>query len=385
MGIKGINELIRKFAPDAFFILSIEELKGKRIAIDGNLWMHTNMATSRKKVIEKTDITIDEIDLKEIRKLWILALINFIIIWLSYNITPVFVVDGNPPKEKDETRNKRREDKNTSKIKIDNLYLKLKNGDNTIINELKKELRNHNPILPEDYLLFREILKSIGIPCLQAIGDGEQLCSMLCLEGKVAAVWSNDTDNLVYGCPLLVTKFNYDEFGNRDYKLCCVRIDKVLNNLKISFNTFVDLCIMCGCDFNVNIPGIGSANSYKLLLKYNSIDFLPENINTECLKYKRCREIFNIVKSTDLIKNFDSYQENFLDINIYALINSREIFESLGIFNQTKRLMIFFHNIKPSENGLIEHLKLELVTNTNVLEKNHLIQKKKVVLRILDF
>lgn len=266
MGIKGINQLIKRHVSDAYFQMPIAKLSGKRIAIDAHNWMFTNMAIARKKVINKTDIAIEEPNSVEIRREWFLAAINFITGWLSYNITPVFVFDGEHPPEKADTKSKRKDIRLASKSKIDTLYSQLK-GDillrpANIIEELRKELRNYNYISSEDLELFKMVIKGIGIPCLQAAQDGEQLCSMLCIEGKVAAVFSVDTDNLIYGCPLLITKFSdkysYDENGNRVAHVDCVRHDRILTGLNMTHSQFVDLGIMSGCDFNTNMPGYAS-------------------------------------------------------------------------------------------------------------------------------
>jgi flap endonuclease-1 len=35
---------------------------------------------------------------------------------------------------------------------------------------------------------------------------------------------------------------------------------------------FVDLCILCGCDYTYNIGGIGPVTSYKLLKELGNIE-----------------------------------------------------------------------------------------------------------------
>jgi flap endonuclease-1 len=389
MGIKGINTLIKRYSPEAFFTLPITSLSGKRIAIDGNNWMYTSMAIARKKIINKINVSLEEPNPQEIRKEWFLLLINFLMGWLSYDITPVFVFDGTHPPEKDETKLKRKNARIATKIKIDALYKQIR--DNTIersesiIEELRKELRNYNFISTDDYELFRTIINRIGIPCLQATCDGEQLCSSLCIEGKVAAVFSVDTDNLVYGCPLIVTgysqTFSYDEFGNKIDHLDCVRLDKVLNGLKVSHSIFVDLCIMSGCDFNTNIPGYAAIKSFNLLQKYGSIDNLPRNLNITCLNYLRCRNIFSYVPSEKLIVSPDSSESSELpnlltdynisgsqliqrrnssfDIDKTAIITARDHLEIVGISGQMEKIIKCYDRFIIATDGYIEKLNLD--------------------------
>jgi flap endonuclease-1 len=394
MGIKGINTLLKRYSPEAFFTIPITLLSGKRVAIDGNNWMYTNMAIARKKVINKTDITNQEPSTQDIRREWFLAALNFVLGWLSHNITPVFVFDGRHPPEKDETKAKRRDARIAARAKIDALYQQLRGDILTtpanIIEELKKELRNYNFISTEDFELFKMVMKGIGIPCLQAIGDGEHLCSSLCIEGKVAAVFSADTDNLVYGCPLVMTGFSetcsYDEQGNKVSRLDCVRLDKILDGLKFTHDLFVDLCIMSGCDFNTNMPGYAAIKSYNLLQKCGSIDDLPRNLNTECLKHVRCRQIFAFAPSDTLIAPLDvsdpdpdlddiiqtGYEfiheqginkistdnSGPLDIDKRAIMTARDYLEIAGISGQIDRIIATYHHVTPAINGSVELLEL---------------------------
>ena len=397
MGIKGINPLLKRHAPDAFFTIPIPLLSGKRIAIDGNNWMYTNMAIARKKVVNRTDVAVQEPNVQEIRREWFLSVLNFVIGWLSYNITPVFVFDGRHPPEKDDTKSKRRDARVATRAKIDALYQQL-HGDilerpANIVEELRKELRNYNFISHEDFELFKMVMKGIGIPCLQATGDGEQLCSSLCVEGKVAAVFSVDTDNLVYGCPLVITGYSetcsYDEYGNRVAHLDCVRLDRILEGLKISHSMFVDLCIMSGCDFNTNMPGYAAIKSFTLLQKHGSIDDLPRNLNTECLKHTRCREIFSYSPSeqltiipddldplnnpidpdTDIDTDYDFIPNpgikvdtieaaGPLDINKRAIATARDYLEMAGISGQIDRIIASYRQVSPPTDGYIESLNL---------------------------
>lgn len=387
MGVKAINPLLRRYAPDAFITIPISHLLGKRIAIDGHNWMYTNMAIARKKVINRTDVAIQEPNPIEIRREWFSAAIHFITGWLINGITPVFVFDGPDTPGKDETKAKRRDNRIAIRIKIDALYTQLRNNTlerpANIVEELRKELRNFNYISSEDFELFKMVIKGIGIPCLQATGDGERLCSMLCIEGKVAAVFSIDTDNLVYGCPLIITGFSetytYDDHGNRIAHMDCVRHDRILTGLNIPHSVFVDLCIMSGCDYNTNMPGYAAIKSYALLQKHGTIDDLPRNLNTDCLKHLRCRELFKYVPSDSLIDRTEPVtdvdggspkidyeglkilpKENVgpLDINKGALATARDYLEMAGISGQIERLILCYHQVIPATDGLIEQLSL---------------------------
>lgn len=361
MGINNLFPLLKEIAPGTFVQVPIDKLSGKRVAIDANNWMFTNMAIARKKIIYKTDVTMHQPDPIEIRKEWFKYAINFIVGWLSYNITPVLVFDGKHPEEKKETKDKRRDSRIEQKAKIDKLYEQA-GGDimqhsGNLIEELRRALSGYVNISSEDFELFKMVMKGIGIPCLQAIGDGEQLCSMLCVDGKVAAVFSADSDNLVYGCPLVINKFSHtyvrDADGAEVAQLECVRIDKALEALDLPFNVFVDLCIMSGCDYNKNMPNYAGKKSLKLLRQYGSIDNLPSNFDTTCLNHIKCRDLFKYVPHNQLVV-LEEGEELSLQINKNALANSREYLDMAGISNSIERLVNIYRNITPSSDGHTE-------------------------------
>jgi 5'-3' exonuclease len=76
----------------------------------------------------------------------------------------------------------------------------------------------------------------------------------------------------------------------------CISInyDEMLEELEISSDTFLDVCIMCGTDYNKNIRGVGPEGAYKLLKLHETIEGVGLNTShdTTVLKYERGRELF---------------------------------------------------------------------------------------------
>ncbi len=46
----------------------------------------------------------------------------------------------------------------------------------------------------------------------------------------------------------------------------------MLQSLKMTEDEFIDLCILCGCDYCPKIAGIGPVKAYKFMQEYKSID-----------------------------------------------------------------------------------------------------------------
>ena len=56
-------------------------------------------------------------------------------------------------------------------------------------------------------------------------------------------------------------------------------MEKVLQGLGITYDQFIDLCILLGCDYCGNIKGIGPKKSVELIKQYGSIEEILQNID----------------------------------------------------------------------------------------------------------
>jgi flap endonuclease-1 len=301
MGIKNFSTLLKEKSPSAFIKLNINDLYGKRIAIDLNNIMYRYFSTHLKEEIYQTDLIQRDVDREKVVNKWVMALVDFGLLWLEHGITPVFILDGNTRKEKEETKQKRINEKKKARDTGKEILDQIRNATSlfdvnpNLLSELRKNLSKDVSLKTEEVALLRNTLKEFRFPVLDAKFDSEQLCCSLAIEGLVEAVFSTDMDCLVYGTPYLITEFDRD--NREQLNLNVISLSVVLSEMNISFQSFVDLCIMCGCDFNQNMPKIGPKRSYELMKDYESIDNLPEQYDTQVLEYKKCREIFSYESS----------------------------------------------------------------------------------------
>jgi flap endonuclease-1 len=314
MGIKNFSTLLKEKSSSAFIKLNINEFYGKRIAIDLNNIMYRYFSTHLKEEIYQTDLIQRDIDREKVVHKWVMALVDFGLLWLEHGITPVFVLDGNTRKEKEETKQKRMNEKRKARDAGKDILDQIRNAtslfdvDPNLLSELRKNLSKDVSLKTEEVVLLRNTLKEFRFPVLDAKFDSEQLCCSLAIEGLVEAVFSTDMDCLVYGTPYLITEFDRD--NREQLTLNVISLEKALSELDLSFRSFVDLCIMCGCDFNQNIPKIGPKRSYELMKEFESIDDLPEQYDTQILEYKKCREIFSYESSGVKMEDININKEN---------------------------------------------------------------------------
>ena len=321
MGINNLSQFLKKKCSEAFRDIPYSFFKGKRIAVDSDFVLMKLMSRAHKEIVNQTNVCAEEPDRKLIIERWIFHLKEDIIKFLKYGITLIFVFDGAYIDEKSETQLKRRADKKKRVDEAAELKRKILETDELertpqMITDLRKKMHHLGTIKSEEKDLISNILSTIGFPVLYATGEGEKLCAMLTIEGIVAATYSKDSDVVAMGCPLSFGEeagWIYNSVAQRtEMSLKCIDFKPILGALKMEYETFLDLCIMSGCDFNSNISGKGVGRSYDLLLKHKNIDNLPESYKDkkEILNHVRCREIFSREKSQDICQS-----EIKLDIN----------------------------------------------------------------------
>lgn len=316
MGIKNLSILYRG-DPEIVKTEHLETLRGKRLAIDSGIWMNNSWISACSRHIDETNVLAEELDRDKTMSYWLNRLKDELRLLLSHGVTPVFVFDGKAPRDKDNTRAKRREGLTKARNKL--VFLEEKKEElyqPADLERARRILKSSRTLpMPHDDII-RSILDALGIPNLNCNQEAERLCAALCREGWVETVLSADTDCLVHGCTKVMTKL----VGKH---LTAVYLHPLLNKLDLTYREFVDLCITCGCDYNTNIPRIGVKKSLKLIQDYGCIELIPHD--TTCLRHLRCRELFSPLLPEELTADP-------LDLNIKQLPDdSRERLDCYGI------------------------------------------------------
>ena len=153
----------------------------------------------------------------------------------------------------------------------------------------------------------KELLTLLGIPVVQAPSDGEAQGAYMCMKGDVYASASQDYDSILFGAPLLVRNLTIS--GRRkvpgksvykDVKTEIVDSGKMLEDLGITREQLVDVCIMIGTDFNAGVPGIGPKKGLKLIQKHGDLETVMAKTDIDIPEYEDVRAIFlNGPKSDD--------------------------------------------------------------------------------------
>jgi 5'-3' exonuclease len=306
MGIHQLNKILKKHSPEAFQEVHISKYAFKKVAIDISLYVCKFKAVCGDR--------------------WMAAFINLVTCLRKNEVHGVFVYDTGAPPEKAGERDERAAQREKSSQRITDLesgvrsyllngsvsecLLKASNKINLglpkrllsttssqrvdvpipQINDLiAKKKSQQLSITPADFELTRKLFDILKVPHLNAPLEAETTCVDLCLQGEVDAVLTEDTDVLAYQVPVFLSKINTGTG-------MCTEIvyDTMLEELKLKSDEFLDMCIMCGTDYNKNIKGMGPVAVFNNITKHSSIEQIGAvtGVDISTLKHKRGRELF---------------------------------------------------------------------------------------------
>lgn len=166
-------------------------------------------------------------------------------------------------------------------------------GDQEALAKLNKRTLRVTPQHGEE---AKKLLTLMGIPYVDAPCEAEAQCASLVASGFCYGAGSEDMDSLTLGVPLLLRHLNYSE--SRGLPILEIRLEKVLEGLKMTMDQFIDLCILLGCDYCDSIRGIGPVRAVQLIEKHGNIENILETLDKEKYKvpdnfpFREIRELF---------------------------------------------------------------------------------------------
>jgi flap endonuclease-1 len=197
--------------------------------------------------------------------------------FLEKGIKPVFVFDGKPDELKMATIDKRRKVRDTAGERWKEA---LERGDEA---EAYKQARSATRVDETIIGTSKELLRLMGIPIVQAPGEGEAQASYMVSKGDARYVVSQDYDTLLFGAPTLIRNLTVSgkrKIRGRQITVSPERIvlADFLGGLKISREQLIQIGILIGTDFNAGVEGVGAKTGLKLVLKGEFESKLKEKV-----------------------------------------------------------------------------------------------------------
>jgi len=85
---------------------------------------------------------------------------------------------------------------------------------------------------------------------------------------------TEDMDALTFG-----TKFLLRGFNGKKEPVTQIDLSEVLKGFEMTQTEFIDLCIMCGCDYTQTVGGMGPVTAYKMIKEHQNIEGVLKRIN----------------------------------------------------------------------------------------------------------
>jgi len=267
--------------------ISIEELSGQRIAIDGYNVLYQFLTS-----IRQADGSL--LSDSEGRVTSHLSGILFRFSNLVENGLRICIVfDGKPPLLKRDLLEERRQRKIKAQIEWE---AALEAGDmETARTKAQQTTRLDSKMIEES----KKLLDLLGIPWIQAPSEGEAQVAHLLSTGKVDYGASQDFDTVLFGASKLVRNLTLS--GRRklpkqqkwvEVSPEIIEVEKSFEVLGLNREQLVDVAILMGTDFNNGIDGIGPKKGLKLLQECSNAEKALEKIGKKIDNLDEIRSLF---------------------------------------------------------------------------------------------
>jgi flap endonuclease-1 len=280
-------------------ILTLEDLRGRSLAVDGFNVLHQFLALIRgrdgKPLSDKEGHVTSHLVGLAFRSTRLIS---------DYGMKLVFVFDGKPPELKSDEIEKRRQ----AKLKAETAYEEaVSRGD--MADAFSKAVMTGR-LTRQGVDDAKRLLSLMGIPWVQAPSEGEAQAAYMALKGDVWGSNSRDYDSLLFGTPRLIRYLTISgeewlpsKGRARKLEPELIVLHELLGQLGITRSQLIDLSILVGTDFNSGVKGIGPKTALKLIKRHGKLENLPDEVFTKVTdQFEQIRMIYLKPQVTDEYK-----------------------------------------------------------------------------------
>lgn len=253
--------------------ISLKDLKGKIVAVDAMNTLYQFLTTIRQ--VDGTPL----MDKKGRITSHLSGLFYRNINLIMMGIKPIYVLDGKPPELKEAEIGRRKEVKDIAKEKYEQAK---KEKDIAGMRKYSQQfVKVDDKIVKES----KKLLEALGIPVIQALGEGEAEAAHLVRNHQAWASASQDYDSLLYGAPRLIRnltlakkrRISSGAYVSTSMEL--IEFNSLLKQLQINHKQLICLGILVGTDYNPGgIKGIGQKTALKIVREYKSPEKIFESV-----------------------------------------------------------------------------------------------------------
>lgn len=329
MGVQLTELLLKKET-------SLNELQGKIIAVDSHLFLYQFLTTIRQR---DGSLLMDS---KGRVTSHLTGLFSRSAKLIEAGLKLVYVFDGEPPKLKQQERNKRKERKVIAQKQFEEAE-KRKDYD-----DMKKYAARTTRLTPEMVEEAKKIIRALGIPIVEAPSEGEAQASHMVKKDKAFAVASQDADSLMFGSPRLVRnlsvagkKKKMNKLAYETFKPEIIDLSDTLNHLGLDQNQLIVLGMLVGTDYNPGgVKGIGPQKALKLLKQYKTnFDKLFKEVKWSDYFDYNWKEVFNLFTKMPVTDKMNLEWKNIDKEKILKLLVDEHDFSEERVKNTMEKLV----------------------------------------------
>jgi flap endonuclease-1 len=130
-------------------------------------------------------------------------------------------------------------------------------------------------VTPQHNAECQQLLTLMGVPWMVAPCEAEAQCAELVKKGVCFGAGTEDMDTLTFATPILLRRLTAP--ASQKQPIMEISLEKILTGLDLTYEQFVDLCILCGCDYSDSIKGVGPKTALKQIKKFKDIETIIKN------------------------------------------------------------------------------------------------------------
>ncbi|MEM4359105.1 MAG: flap endonuclease-1 [Candidatus Bilamarchaeaceae archaeon] len=246
---------------------SLEALSGKVIAIDAFNVLYQFLASIRQE--DGTPL----MDYKGNITAHLSGLFYRSLKLLENGIKPVYVFDGKPPELKEAVHLERA----SAKAEAHEKWKKALEEER--LEEAKRYASATSRLTSEMVEESKELLDALGIPWIQAPGEGEAQSACMARDGLAYAAASQDFDSLLFGAPILIRNISITgrrKVPRQDRYVMIepeeISLEETLSTLGINREQLITIGILIGTDYNRGVKGVGPKTALKIVREYSDFN-----------------------------------------------------------------------------------------------------------------
>ncbi len=316
--------------------IDLELLQNKTLIVDAPMWLYQFLSSIRQRdgsllMDSKGQVTSH-----------LMGLTTRISNLSQQNIRLAFVFDGEPPKLKHLTLEKRKE----TKIEAAKKFEEAKEKQD--IELMKKYAARTSRLTDEMIEEAKRLIEAFGLPVLTAPSEAEAQASLIARNNDAFALSTNDADALLFGAPRIVRNLSMAGKKKKASKLSyevvkpdIISLEDNLRHLGINQEQLIALAMLIGTDYNSGgIKGIGPKTALKLVKEHktNFESLFKEAKWPEYFDFP-WKEVFGLIKNMPVDNDYELKWVSVDEEKIMKLLIDNHDFSEERVRNQIEGLV----------------------------------------------